>query len=145
MNNKEYIIDILKSILLWTFIPNVFLFIFWKFDSSFGFVSTLTLIFNSLILPIVLIYTVKNINEKYNKNWWYLNYIFFAFCVLSSIYLNLFNWILSVEKDGGFYGRHNIDSGTWMIINLEKMVSLGILSVGLIYDIVKSISKASYK
>lgn len=138
MNNKKYFIEILKSVLLCTLIPNIFLFIFWKFDSVFSFAPTLTLIFNSLILPISLIFITKNINEKYSKNWWYLNYVFFVLSALSSIYLNLFYWILSVEKGDGFYGRNNIDNGTWMIINLEKMICLGILGIGLIYEIIKS-------
>lgn len=143
MNNKKYIFEISKNVLFWTIIPNIFLFIFWKFDKTFSFAPSLTIFFNSIILPIALIITVKNINEKYHKNWWYLNYIIFTLSVLLSIFFNLYNWILSVEKDSGFYGRNNIDKGTWMIINLELMIGLGILCIGLIYDIIKSVPKTN--
>lgn len=143
MNNKKYIFEISKTVLFWTITPNIFLFIFWKFDETFSFAPTLTIFFNSIILPIALIITVKNINEKYHKNWWYLNYIIFSLSVLLSIFFNLFNWILSVEKESGFYGRNNIDKGTWMIINLELMIGFGILCIGLIYDIIKSIPKTN--
>ena len=145
MNNKKYLFEILKIVLLLTIIPNIFLFVFWKFDEIFSFAPTFTIFFNSIILPIALIITVKNINEKYNKNWWYLNYIIFTLCVLFSIYFNLFNWILSVEKGNGLYGRNNIDKGTWMIINLELMIGLGILGVGLLYDIIKSVPEPKMK
>lgn len=143
MNNKKYIFETSKTVLFWTIIPNIFLFIFWKFDETFSFAPTLTIFFNSIILPIALIISVKNINEKYNKNWWYLNYVIFTLSVLLSIFFNLFNWILSVEKESGFYGRNNIDKGTWMIINLELMIGLGILCIGLIYDIIKSVPKSN--
>ena len=101
--------------------------------------------FNSLILPIALLIVLKKINEKYQKNWWYINYIFLSVCVLLSIYLNLFNWILSVEKGNSIYGRHNIDQGTWMIINLELTISLGILCINLIYDIINLILEKHLK
>jgi hypothetical protein len=143
MNNKKYIFEISKTVLFWTIIPNIFLFIFWKFDETFSFAPTLTIFFNSIILPIALIISVKNVNEKYNKNWWYSNYFIFALSVLLSIFFNLFNWILSVEKESGFYGRNNIDKGTWMIINLELMIGLGILCIGLIYDIIKRVPKSN--
>jgi hypothetical protein len=143
MNNKKYLFEISKNVLFLTIIPNIFLFIFWKFDETFSFAPSLTIFFNSIILPIALIITVKNINEKYHKNWWYLNYIIFTLSVLLSIFFNLFNWILSVEKENGLYGRNNIDKGTWMIINLELMIGLGILSIGLIYDIIKSVPKTN--
>lgn len=143
MNNKKYIFEISKTVLFWTIVPNIFLFTFWKFDETFSFAPILTIFFNSIILPIALIITIKNINEKYHKNWWYLNYIIFTLSVLLSIFFNLFNWILSVEKESGFYGRNNIDKGTWMIINLELMIGLGILFMGLIYDIIKSIPKTN--
>jgi hypothetical protein len=143
MNNKKYIFETSKTVLFWTIIPNIFLFIFWKFDETFSFAPTLTIFFNSIILPIALIISVKNINEKYNKNWWHLNYVIFTLSVLLSIFFNLFNWILSVEKESGFYGRNNIDKGTWMIINLELMIGLGILCIGLIYEIIKSVLKSN--
>ncbi|MBC5836257.1 hypothetical protein G6N05_15430 [Flavobacterium sp. F372] len=143
MNNKKYTFETSKTVLFWTIIPNIFLFIFWKFDETFSFAPTLTIFFNSIILPIALIISVKNINEKYNKNWWYLNYVIFTLSVLLSIFFNLFNWILSVEKENGFYGRNNIDKGTWMIINLELMIGFGILCIGLIYDIIKSVPKSN--
>lgn len=145
MNNKKYIIEILKSVLLCTLIPNIFLFIFWKFDNDFTFIPILTLFFNSIILPFTLIIVAKNVNENHDKNWWYLNYFIFALCVISSIFLNLGNWILSVEKVDGFYGRNNIDSGTWMIINLEIMASMIILGIGLIYEIFKNFSNENIK
>lgn len=143
MNNKKYIFETSKTVLFWTIIPNIFLFIFWKFDETFSFAPTLTIFFNSIILPIALIISVKNINEKNNKNWWHLNYVIFTLSVLLSIFFNLFNWILSVEKESGFYGRNNIDKGTWMIINLELMIGLGILCIGLIYEIIKSVLKSN--
>ena len=88
-----------------------------------------------MILPIVLLIVLKKINEKYQKNWWYINYIFLSLCVVLSIYLNLFNWILSVEREDSTYGRHNIDNGTWMIINLELTIGFVILGLGLLYFI----------
>ena len=145
MNNKKYIFEVLKIGFLWTVIPNLFLFLFWKFDNSFPFASMFSLGFNSLILPIVLLIVLKKINEKYQKNWWYINYIFLSLCVVLSIYLNLFNWILSVEKGNSIYGRHNIDQGTWMIINLELTISLGILCINLIYDIINLIPEKHLK
>lgn len=139
MTNKKYVFEILKNILLWTFIPNIFLFLFWKFNTVFIFIPMLTLFFNAIILPVTLILTVKNVNKKYSKNWWYINYLLLVMCVLSSIYINLFNWILCVEKGNEFNAKHAIDKGTWMIINLEIMISLGILGIGLFYDILKSV------
>lgn len=137
MNSSKYVIAVLKVISFFTLLPNIILFILWQLDDDSGFTSMITLFFNSLILPIVLIFSVKKVNEKFKKNWWYVNYIFFIVFILISIYLNLFFWILAVEKDGGFYGRHNIDSGTWMIINLEKMIAFGIIGLGLIYNIIE--------
>jgi hypothetical protein len=145
MNNKKYIFEVLRIGFLWTVIPNLFLFLFWIFDNSFPFASMFSLGFNSLILPIVLLIVLKKINEKYQKNWWYINYIFLSLCVVLSIYLNLFNWILSVEKGNSIYGRHNIDQGTWMIINLELTISLGILCINLIYDIINLIPEKHLK
>ncbi|MCD8518699.1 MAG: hypothetical protein LRY32_03510 [Flavobacterium sp.] len=42
---------------------------------------------------------------------------------------------MSAERDGGIYGRHNIDNGTWMIINLEMTIGFVILGIGLLYFI----------
>ena len=52
---------------------------------------------------------------------------------------------LSVEKGNSIYGRHNIDQGTWMIINLELTISLGILCINLIYDIINLIPEKHLK
>jgi hypothetical protein len=140
IKNNKYIIDVLKAISVFTLFPNVILFIFWQLDDGTGLSSIMSLIFNSLILPLVLIFSVNRVNEKFNKNWWYLNYIIFALCILFSIYLSLFFWILNVEKNGGFYGRHNIDSGTWMIVNLETMIAFGIISLGLMSNIIEYVA-----
>lgn len=132
-DNKKYFIEILKNALKWSIVPNILLSILWKFDTEFTFIPILTIVFNSLILPFSLLISTKSINEKFEKNWWHLNSIIFSILLISSIFFNLMNWILSVEKNNGFYGRHNIDSGTWMLIKLELLIGFGILIIGLFY------------
>lgn len=145
MNTKKYTFGILKSALFYTLIANLFLFILWKFADVLPFVPIIILIFNTFILPITFVSIMKYSTEKYNKNRLYLNYFVFAVCVLISIFLNLVNWILYVEKTSDFYGRNNIDSGTWMVINLEIMTGLGILGSGLFYTLIKNFPSNSIK
>lgn len=145
MNDKKYIFEVLKSAFLMTLVPNILLFLFWKFDTSLTFAPVFTILFNTLILPISLILKLRKINKKHQINLWQLNYIICSICLLVSIFLNLFYWILSIENAGRFYGRHNIDKGTWMVINTEMMIGLGILGVALIYDIIKSIPEKKIK
>ena len=145
MNTKKYTFGILKSALFYTLIANLFLFILWKFADVLPFVPIITLIFNTFILPITFVLIMKTSTEKYKKNRLYLNYFVFAVCVLISIFLNLVNWILYVEKTSDFYGRNNIDSGTWMVINLEMMIGLGILGIGLFYTLIKNFPSNSIK
>jgi hypothetical protein len=133
--NQAYFIEILKNALKWFVFPNLILFVLWQLESESGFASYLTLIFNTVFLPLSFLITTKSINEKHQKNWWHLNFILFSILLIASIYLNLLNWILLVERDGGIYGRHNIDNGTWMIINLELTIGFGILGMGLLYFI----------
>lgn len=133
--NQTYFIEILKNTLKWFAFPNLILFILWQLESESGFASSLTLLFNIVVLPLSLLVTTKSINEKHQKNWWHLNFILFSILLIASIYLNLLNWILSAERDGGIYGRHNIDNGTWMIINLELTIGFVILGIGSLYFI----------
>ncbi len=133
--NQAYFIEILKNALKWFVFPNLILFILWQLESETSFTPSLTLLFNIAILPLSLLVTTKSINQKHQKNWWHLNTILFSILLISSIYLNLLNWILSAERDGGNYGRHNIDNGTWMIINLELTIGFVILGIGLLYFI----------
>ena len=139
MNSKEYTFEIIKSALWYTLITNILLFILWKFSNIFPFAPTLNLIFNTLILPTTFILIMKNSAQNYKKKLLYLNYFVFALCILASIFLSLITWILDVEKNSGIYGRNNIDSGTWMVINLEMLISLGILGIGLLYEQFKSV------
>ena len=74
-----------------------------------------------------------NLSVRSNKT--FLNFILFSILLVSSIYLNSLNWILSVEREDSIYGRHNIDNGTWMIINLELTIGFVILGLGLLYFI----------
>lgn len=133
--NQAYFIEILKNALKWFVFPNLILFILWQLESEGGFAPSLTLLFNIVVLPLSLLVTTKSINEKHQKNWWHLNFILFSILLIASIYLNLLNWILSVEREDSIYGRHNIDQGTWMIINLELTIGFVILGVGLLYFI----------
>lgn len=133
--NQTYFIEILKNALKWFAFPNLILFILWQLESESGFASSLTLLFNIVVLPLSLLVTTKSINEKHQKNWWHLNFILFSILLIASIYLNLLNWILLAERDGGIYGRHNIDNGTWMIINLELTIGFVILGIGSLYFI----------
>lgn len=133
--NQVYFMEILKNALKWFTFPNLILFVLWQLEDESGFASSLTLLFNIVVLPLSLLVTTKSINEKHQKNWWHLNFILFCILLIASIYLNLLNWILSAERDGGIYGRHNIDNGTWMIINLEMTIGFVILGLGLLYFI----------
>lgn len=133
--NQAYFIEILKNALKWFAFPNLILFILWQLESEGGFAPSLTLLFNIVVLPLSLLVTTKSINEKHQKNWWHLNFILFSILLIASIYLNLLNWILSVEREDSIYGRHNIDNGTWMIINLELTIGFVILGLGLLYFI----------
>ena len=133
--NQAYFIEILKNALKWFAFPNLILFVLWQLEDESGFASSLTLLFNIVVLPLSLLVTTKSINQKHQKNWWHLNTILFSILLIASIYLNLLNWILSAERDGGIYGRHNIDNGTWMIINLELTIGFVILGLGLLYFI----------
>lgn len=133
--NQAYFIEISKNALKWFVFPNLILFVLWQLEDESGFASSLTLLFNIVVLPLSLLVTTKSINEKHQKNWWHLNFILFSILLIASIYLNLLNWILSAERDGRIYGRHNIDNGTWMIINLEMTIGFVILGIGLLYFI----------
>ena len=133
--NQAYFIEILKNALKWFAFPNLILFVLWQLESETGFAPSLTLLFNIAVLPLSLLITTKSINKQHQKNWWHLNIILFSILLIASIYLNLLNWILSAERDGGSYGRHNIDNGTWMIINLELTIGFVILGIGLLYFI----------
>ena len=133
--NQAYFIEIFKNALKWFVFPNLILFVLWQLESETGFAPSLTLLFNIVVLPLSLLITTKSINEKHLKNWWHLNFILFSILLIASVYLNLLNWILSAERNGGIYGRHNIDNGTWMIINLELTIGFAVLGIGLLYFI----------
>ncbi|CAM3882330.1 hypothetical protein FLJU110815_03605 [Flavobacterium jumunjinense] len=96
--------------------------------------------FNALFHPLLLIIITKNIDKKHAINGWLVKSILFSIICICSIFLGLLYWIINVEKTG-FYGRHNIDKGTWMIINLEMLSTLSILSIYFLINLLNYIFK----
>ncbi|MES2544430.1 MAG: hypothetical protein V4548_06070 [Bacteroidota bacterium] len=133
-SKKKYIITILKSIVSLTMIPNILILLLWIYKSDFA--GVISAFFNAIILPILLLLSIKIINLKFQTNWWYINYPLILLLVFCSIYINFLGWAFSTESKGGFYGRYNIDKGTWMIIKTEFIFSIGIILASLFYHLI---------
>ena len=140
LNNKvsnkitlNYLFEISTTISKLTLYSNFILFFLWELD--FVLVSTISLFFNALFHPLLLIIITKNIDKKYAINGWVVKSILFSIICMSSIFLGLLNWIINLD------GRHNIDNGTWMIINLEMLSALSILLIYFLINLLNYIFK----
>jgi len=60
--------------------------------------------------------------------------------VCFSIYLGFLNWTHWADKTPGGWGSENVDKGTYMIINLELMIGLGIIGFALLIKITTKIT-----
>ena len=143
MNDKfSYITLIILSIIGITLLPNLILKTMWSFEYG---TPMETIVFNGMILPITLLIIVAYFNEKFDMDWWVLNYTLMIGAVLISIYLGFLNWAESAEKIPGGWGRNNIDSGTWMIIKMELKFGIGIIGIALLFKILTKLGKLKRK
>ena len=134
-NNLKYLIYLCIAIIGIGTLPNLILRPIW----SSG-IAALNILLNSFITPIILLIVTKWINKKFDKDWWILNYLLLIGAVCLSIYLGFLNWTHWADKTPGGWGSENVDKGTYMIINLELMIGLGIIGFALLIKIITKIT-----
>ncbi len=120
-------------------IPNLLLRPFW----SSG-IASFNMVLNSFIVPITLLILTRWINKKFDRKWWVLNYILMAGIVCLSIYLGFLNWAYWADKTPGGWGSDNVDKGTYMILNLELIIALGIIGFALLIEVLMKIKTKIY-
>ena len=107
--------------------------------------ATLIIFLNGFAIPISLLIAIKWINEKFDKDWWVLNFGLIIGTVCSSVYLGFINWAYWADKTPGGWGSDNVDKGTYMILNLELMTGLGIVGIALLIKIITKIKELKSK
>ncbi|HET8810453.1 MAG TPA: hypothetical protein VFM65_09350 [Flavobacteriaceae bacterium] len=137
--NSKYLICLILTTIGIGIIPNLVLKPFW---SNYE-VASLTIILNSFIIPILLLISIKWINERFDKDWWILNFVLIIEAVCLSVYFGFLNWANWADKTPGGWGSDNVDKGTYMILNLELMIGLGIVGIALIFKIISKIIKSN--
>lgn len=129
----EYLIYILLATVSIGIIPNLILRPFWIQDSSGA--AILSILLNSIIIPLFLLLSVSWINSKFEKDWWILNFVLIIAAVSLSVYMGFLNWAVSGDNIPGSWGINNVDRGTKMILNLELMIGFAIVGVALLFKI----------
>ena len=138
--NLKYLIYILLVIIGIGILPNLILRPIWTTE-----MATLTILLNSFVIPISLLFTIKWINEKFDKDWWILNFGLLIGVICLSVYLGFLNWANWTDKTPGGWGSDNVDKGTYMILSLELMIGLGIVGIALLIKIINKIVKLKRK
>ncbi len=103
--------------------------------------ATLTILLNGFVIPISLLIAIKWTNEKFDIDWWILNFALIIGAVCLSVYLGFLNWAHWADKTPGGWGSDNVDKGTYMILNLELMIGLGVVGIALLLKIITKIGK----
>jgi hypothetical protein len=84
------------------------------------------MIYSAIFLPLLLNYLISQINIRFGKDWWYINYILICISIVLSVFFNFLIWGLVNLFYKEYWNIFNVDSGTWMIVNLQLMVGCGI-------------------
>lgn len=132
----QYFTDILKNQIVWLVIPNL-LFALIQYSGVEDF-SSLTLVFNALMLPIILMVFIEVINEKFTKDWWYVNYPLCCLTIILSVAVSLMVWGYVNKTPDKFWNISNIDSGTWMMVKLQIQIGCGIIFIGWVRHMIKT-------
>jgi len=122
--NNKYFIEICKNLFGYILIPNIlFLMLsFLKIEK----VSSFSMIYSAIFLPLLLNYSISQINIRFGLDWWYINYILICISIVLSVFFNFLIWGLVNLFYKEYWNIFNVDSGTWMIVNLQLMVGCGI-------------------
>jgi hypothetical protein len=122
--SKKYFTEICKSLFWYILIPNsLFLIVsFLKIEMFYSF----SMIYSAILLPLLLNNSISQINSRFNKDWWYINYILICFSIVLSVFFNFFIWEFVNLFSKDFWKINNIDNETWMIVNLQLMIGCGI-------------------
>ena len=121
-------------------LPNVILRAIW----SDG-IAMFSFLVNSVIIPISLLQATKLINEKFDKDWWILNFSLMIGSVCLSVYLGFLNWGYWADKSPGGWGSNNVDKGTYMVMYIELYIGIGIVLFALLIKIINKIRKLKIK
>ncbi|HPF11203.1 MAG TPA: hypothetical protein PKW08_08830 [Flavobacteriaceae bacterium] len=138
--NLKYLVYLCLAVIGIGTLPNLILRPIWSSGTA-----TLTILLNSFIIPISLLLVTKWINEKFEKDWWILKYALIIGAVCLSVYLGFLNWAHWADKTPVGWGSENVDKGTYMILNLELMVGLGIIGFALLIKIITKITNRTKK
>lgn len=122
--SKKYFTEICKSLFWYILIPNSLFLIasFFKIEIFHSF----SMIYSAILLPLLLNNSISQMNSRFNKDWWYINYILICISIVVSVFLNFLIWGFINLFYKEFWNIFNVDSGTWMIVNLQLMVGCGI-------------------
>ncbi|PHR10943.1 MAG: hypothetical protein COA40_12700 [Aequorivita sp.] len=134
--NFKYLIYIFLTIIGIGILPNLILRPIW----SSG-IAALTILLNGFLIPISLLRVIKWINKKFDKDWWILNFALIIGTVCLSVYLGFLNWANWADNTPGGWGSNNVDKGTYMILNLELTIGLGIVGIALLIKIITKIGE----
>lgn len=130
----KYLIYILLALIGIAILPNIAL--RGVFNHGGG---VWTILLNAFLIPISLLLTIKWINTTFDKDWWALNFLLIIGAVCASVYLGFLNWAYWADKTPGGWGSTNVDKGTYMVLNLELTIGLGIIGVALAIKIFRKI------
>ena len=122
--SNKYFIEICKNSYGYILFPNI-LFLMLSF-LKIEIVSSFSMIYSAIFLPLLLNYSISQINSRFGKDWWYINYILICVSIVLSVFFNFLIWGFVNLFYKEFWNIFNVDNGTWMIVNLQLMVGCGI-------------------
>jgi hypothetical protein len=122
--SNKYFIEICKNSFGYILFPNI-LFLMLSF-LKIEIVSSFSMIYSAIFLPLLLNYSISQINSRFGKDWWYINYILICVSIVLSVFFNFLIWGFVNLFYKEFWNIFNVDNGTWMIVNLQLMVGCGI-------------------
>lgn len=124
IESNKYFIEICKNLFGYILIPNI-LFLTLSF-LKIEIVSSFSMVYSAIFLPLILNYSISQINSRFGKDWWYINYILICISIVLSVFFNFLIWGFVNLFYKEFWNIFNVDNGTWMIVNLQLMVGCGI-------------------
>ena len=80
--SNKYFIEICKNLFGYILIPNI-LFLTLSF-LKIEIVSSFSMIYSAIFLPLILNYSISQINSRFGKDWWYINYILICISIVLS-------------------------------------------------------------